>query len=164
MSDKDFPPNLEALLAEFARSGVRELHVRSGEFELFLSNDPRARAVVDRRREKPAAMPMSPVKGAATDPPPAAPAATSATTLPDDAIVVRAPNLGTFYRAPKPGTAFYVEVGSVIEAGAELCLIEVMKLFTAVRSEFGGRVHAVLAEDGSMVEAGQPLFAIVRDV
>jgi acetyl-CoA carboxylase biotin carboxyl carrier protein len=81
--------------------------------------------------------------------------------LPADAIIVRAPNLGTFYRAPKPGADDYVRIGSDVAKGQEICLIEVMKLFTAVRSEQAGRVHAVLAEDGAMVEAGQPLFALV---
>lgn len=83
--------------------------------------------------------------------------------MPQGAIIVSAPNLGTFYRAPKPGAANYVEVGSKVNAGDELCLIEVMKLFTAVRAEAAGTVHSVLVEDGAMVEGGQPLFALVRD-
>jgi acetyl-CoA carboxylase biotin carboxyl carrier protein len=82
--------------------------------------------------------------------------------LPADAFIVTAPNLGTFYRAPKPGAEDYVKVGSQVQAGDEVCLIEVMKLFTAVRSNVSGRIHSVLAEDGSMVEAGQPLFAVMR--
>ncbi|MFD2578913.1 acetyl-CoA carboxylase biotin carboxyl carrier protein [Novosphingobium colocasiae] len=73
------------------------------------------------------------------------------------------PNLGTFYRAPKPGAANYVEVGSKVKAGDELCLIEVMKLFTALTAETSGTIHSVLVDDGEMVEGGQPLFALVRD-
>ena len=75
-------------------------------------------------------------------------------------MIITAPNLGTFYRAPKPGAAPYVEVGSSFAIGDELCLIEVMKLFTSVRAEQAGRLLAILAEDGAMVEAGQPLFAM----
>lgn len=78
-------------------------------------------------------------------------------------MVVSAPNLGTFYRAPKPGAANYVEIGSRVKAGDELCLIEVMKLFTAVRADVDGVIHSVLVEDGGMVEGGQPLFALTRD-
>lgn len=74
--------------------------------------------------------------------------------------MIEAPNLGTFYRSPKPGAAPYVEVGQAIAAGQDLCLIEVMKLFTALRSEVIGTVVAVLVEDGAMVESGQPLFAV----
>jgi acetyl-CoA carboxylase biotin carboxyl carrier protein len=56
-----------------------------------------------------------------------------------------------------------VEVGERVEKGAELCLIEVMKLFTTVRSEVTGTIEAVLVEDSAMVEAGQPLFAVRAD-
>ena len=87
---------------------------------------------------------------------------TAPADLPADAVIVRAPNLGTFYRSPKPGAPAYVEVGSIVAQGDELCLIEVMKLFTSVTSREPGRIHAVLVEDGAMVEADQPLFAIVR--
>ncbi len=75
--------------------------------------------------------------------------------------MVRAPNLGIFYRSPKPGSKAFVEVGSTVAADTEVCLVEVMKLFTTVRAGHAGKVHAVLADDGAMVEAGQPLFAIV---
>ena len=91
------------------------------------------------------------------------PAVAAPSALPAGATIVPAPNLGTFYRAPKPGAANYVEVGSKVAAGEELCLIEVMKLFTAVRADESGTVHSVLVEDGAMVEGGQPLFALLRD-
>ena len=50
-----------------------------------------------------------------------------------------------------------------MKAGDELCLIEVMKLFTALCAEEAGTIHAVLVEDGAMVDAGQPLFVLVRN-
>jgi acetyl-CoA carboxylase biotin carboxyl carrier protein len=91
---------------------------------------------------------------------PAAPAATAGGAVPADAIIVCAPNLGTFYRSPKPGAPAYVEIGSMVSPGDELCLIEVMKLFTSVTSKEAGRIHAVLVEDGAMVEADQPLLQL----
>lgn len=148
-------PDIDALMAEFARSGVRELHVRHGGFELYLANDPalggRGISYVPSRRAAPAA-PIAPK-----------PVSAGLHDLPEGAILVRAPNLGTFYGAPKPGAAAYVAVGDVVAAGDELCLIEVMKLFTTIRADVAGRVHAILVEDGTMVEAGRPLFAIVAD-
>lgn len=159
MSETIISAELEALLAEFARSGLRELHIRRGSFELYLSNDVNASSGPSTSLARPA---EGATEGAVAPPPapaPLGPAASAA--LPEGAFVAKAPNLGTFYRAPKPGAAAYVELGEDVEQGAELCLIEVMKLFTAVRSERSGRVHAILAEDGAMVEAGQPLFAIV---
>jgi acetyl-CoA carboxylase biotin carboxyl carrier protein len=162
MTGHDFPDALKQLLDEFSRSGIRELHIRKPDFELYLSTDasaarPQAAApVAARPSASPAAQPVAAPKAIAA---PIAPIS----SLPDDAVIINAPNLGTFYRAPKPGAANYVEVGSKVQAGDELCLIEVMKLFTAVRAGASGTVHAVLVEDGAMVEGGQPLFALVRD-
>ena len=75
-------------------------------------------------------------------------------------VVVRAPNLGTFYRAPKPGAPPYVAVGQRVEAATEVCLIEVMKLFTSVRAGVAGTVREMLVEDAELVEFDQPLFLI----
>lgn len=158
MADPIVDEALETLIAEFARSGVRELHLRRDGFEVYLSNDSASPTIARN------SIPAAPIPTAAPPPSAAAPASEDLiATLPENAVVVRAPNLGTFYRAPKPGAAVYVEVGSTIAVGAELCLIEVMKLFTAVQSDTAGRVVAVFAEDGSMVEADQPLFAIVSE-
>jgi len=78
-------------------------------------------------------------------------------------VAVRAPNLGTFYRAPKPGSPPFVEVGDTVESGTELCLVEVMKLFTSVQSEQKGVVKAVVAKDAELVETDQPLMYIKPD-
>ncbi|MGE4303205.1 MAG: acetyl-CoA carboxylase biotin carboxyl carrier protein [Novosphingobium sp.] len=166
MSEMLFSDALKQLMDEFSRSGIRELHVRKADFEIYLSTDPSAG-----RYQPVAAVPIAappatppPIPAVSTTSVPVGPSfETAATTLPDNAIVVTAPNLGTFYRAPKPGAANYVEVGSKVKAGDELCLIEVMKLFTALRADQSGIIHAVLVEDGAMVEGGQPLFALVKD-
>src|SRR6267154_1689424 len=77
--------------------------------------------------------------------------------------VVRAPSLGTFYRSPKPGSPPYCEAGQFIGSEQELGLLEVMKLFTTVRSGVPGTVREILAKDGEMVEFDQPLFLIEPD-
>lgn len=167
MTEITLPPNLHALIREFEASQVRELHVRRGDFEVYLSKDPNSRGLsIQAAAPAPLATvvsPASPAPAAEIRSPAAVTAKPGKVDIPKGAFIVNAPNLGTFYRAPKPGAPFYVEVGSQVAAGDELCLIEVMKLFTAVRSETAGRVHAVLVEDGAMVEGGQPLFALVRD-
>lgn len=151
--------DLERLLAEFATSGLRELHVRHDGLEIYLSTDTDALGfdapgVVVQR----SVAGVPPVAAA----PPVVPAAASAPQeWPDGAVTVKAPYLGTFYRSPKPGSPPYVERGDTIDADAELCLVEVMKLFTAVRAGTTGTVHAILAADGDMVAADQPLFVIL---
>lgn len=74
--------------------------------------------------------------------------------------LVTAPLLGTFYRAPRPGAPPFVEVGSEVEEDTVVAIIEVMKLMNTVRAGRRGRVTAVLAADGALVEYGQPLLRI----
>jgi len=78
-------------------------------------------------------------------------------------IDVTAPLLGIFYRAPRPGAAPYVEVGSVLEEGTVIGIIEVMKLMNSVRAEVRGTVVEILAADGSAVEQGQVLLRVARE-
>ena len=97
--------------------------------------------------------PITPVSGGSQ-------AKVASARVPDHWVAVRAPNLGTFYRAPKPGAAPYVSVGQTVDADAEVCLIEVMKLFTSVLAGVAGTVRKVLVEDAELVEYDQPLFLI----
>jgi acetyl-CoA carboxylase biotin carboxyl carrier protein len=75
-------------------------------------------------------------------------------------VVVESPMLGTFYRAEAPGAAPFVEVGSAVEPGATLCIIEVMKMMNSVVAEVSGTVVEVCAENGHLVEYGQPLVRV----
>jgi len=75
-------------------------------------------------------------------------------------FVVRAPMLGTFYRAPAPGEAPYVQSGDVVGEDDTIGLIDVMKLFTQVPAGVAGRVVEIVAQDAALVEYGQPLVLI----
>jgi biotin carboxyl carrier protein len=68
--------------------------------------------------------------------------------------------VGVFYRAPEPGAAPFVEVGSVVAEGATLGLVEVMKMFNGVTSPVAGEVVEVLVGNDEFVEFGQPLFRL----
>lgn len=158
------PQDVEGLIELFKASTWDELHVQVGEFELFLSNDPKA--IGPGQAAAQAGAPAAVVAPAALAAPASAtPAAATAghaatASIPDGLIAIRAPNLGTFYRAPKPGAPPYVEVGQAIEASTEVCLIEVMKLFAPVAAGVRGVVREVLAKDGQMVEFDMPLLLI----
>ena len=80
--------------------------------------------------------------------------------VPAGAVAVRAPMIGTFYRAPQPGAAPFVDVGSRIEAGATLCIIEVMKLMNTVQAEVAGTVREIRVADARPVSAGEVLIVI----
>jgi acetyl-CoA carboxylase biotin carboxyl carrier protein len=95
---------------------------------------------------------------------PARPVAERETTGHADApagwTIIKAPSLGTFYRAPKPGAPVFTDIGARVTGDTELCLIEVMKLFTTLRAGISGTVAEIYAKDGDLVEFDQPLFLI----
>lgn len=75
-------------------------------------------------------------------------------------VEIRAPIVGTFYRAPAPDAPPYVKEGDRVEKGQVLCIIEAMKLMNEIESEVSGIVRKILVENGEPVEYGQPLFLI----
>ncbi len=139
---------VEALVRLFERSDWHELRLETDGLKLVLSKDADA-APIDLAAE---------AAGASAEQAQPVPAPEE---VPADGLVpITAPNLGTFYRAPKPGVAPYVEVGQQIGEATEVCLIEVMKLFTPVRAGISGRIAKACVEDGEMVEFGAPLFLV----
>jgi len=75
-------------------------------------------------------------------------------------IVIPAPMVGTFYRAPSPDTEPYVNVGDEIEAGQVICVIEAMKLMNEITADLDGEILEILVEDGQPVEYDQPIFRV----
>ena len=73
---------------------------------------------------------------------------------------VTAPMVGTFYSAATPGAKSFVDIGSEVNVGDTLCIIEAMKMMNQIESDKAGRVTAVLVKNGEPVEFGQPLFII----
>lgn len=75
--------------------------------------------------------------------------------------VVRAPMVGTFYRAPSPGSPPFVEVGDRVKPGDTLCIIESMKMMNHIQADKAGSIEAILEENGKPVQFDQPIFTIV---
>ena len=151
---------VEVLIRLFEQSDWRELRLETDGLKLVLSKNADAvplRSIVEMSPEDDAA--ASP-DHAPPAPPPDAPASPADAAPTDGLIPITAPNLGTFYRAPKPGAAPYVEVGQEIGETTEVCLIEVMKLFTPVRAGISGQIAKACVKDGEMVEYGAPLFLV----
>lgn len=150
-----------------ASSQFSEFRIRQGDLEIELRRGAAGALAV--AAPAPALLPM-----AATAPPvppvptaaslSAAPAslarAPAAAPWPADAVVIRAPMVGSFYRCPEPGAAPFVELGQVVDADTTVCIIEVMKLMNSIRAGGPGRVVEVLVADGTAVEYGQPLIVI----
>jgi acetyl-CoA carboxylase biotin carboxyl carrier protein len=91
---------------------------------------------------------------------PAAPAQAAVETVDDGFDTVESPIVGTFYRAPSPDSDNYVEVGSIVEKGQTLCIIEAMKLMNEVEADFKCRIVKILKENAQPVEYGDPLFLV----
>ncbi len=75
-------------------------------------------------------------------------------------VEIRAPMVGTFYRAPTPEAPPYVEVGQTVEPGQVICIIEAMKLMNEIKSEIRGKVLEILVDNTEPVEFGQPMLLI----
>jgi acetyl-CoA carboxylase biotin carboxyl carrier protein len=78
----------------------------------------------------------------------------------DELITVPSPMLGTFYRAEGPGHEPFVELGSQVEPDTTICIIEVMKMMNSIPAGVRGTVVEVCAENGTLVEYGQPLYRV----
>jgi acetyl-CoA carboxylase biotin carboxyl carrier protein len=112
-------------------------------------NAPASQASAPAARSAPVAPASAPVKEA---PKPVA--------IPEGMVAIKAPMVGVFYAAPEPGKPPFVTVNAVVKAESTVAIIEVMKVFNAVSAGVNGVVTEVLAQNGQLVEYGQPLFLV----
>ena len=144
---------LKKLIDLVEASGIAELEITEGEEKVRI-----AKSIAG------APMMMAPQPQYFQAGAPAAPAAPVVAAPAEDAIpeghVVRSPMVGTFYRAPAPGSKNFAEVGQSVNAGDTLCIIEAMKLLNEIEADQGGVIKAILVENGQPVEYGEPLFVI----
>jgi len=145
---------LKTLIDLVADSGIAELEITE--------DDSKVRIV--KFSQTPPAPPLAPAPQAvvAAAAPVAQAAAAPAAPAPevDTGHTVKAPMVGTFYRAPNPGAAPFVEVGQSVKEGDALCIIEAMKLLNEIEADKSGVIKAILIDNGEPVEFGQPLFVI----
>lgn len=147
---------LKKLIDLVEESGIAELEVTEGEEKVRIT---RVCAHAPATYTQP--IPTFHVPSVATSNMPAAPAPAAHTAAPPDhEMTVKSPMVGTFYRAPSPGAKKFVDIGSQVNIGDTLCIIEAMKLMNEIESDRAGTVKAILVEDGQPVEYGEPLFII----
>ncbi len=145
---------LRELLTFLGESDIQELRLEGDDFRLVV------------RRNLPAAAPTAPAAPPlpAAAPTPPAPVAESPSPPPptsrSDLQPLTAPMVGTFYRSPAPGEPAFVELGSRIQAGQPVCILEAMKLMNELEAEISGEVVEILVESGTPVEFGQVLMRI----
>lgn len=151
---------VKKLIELLEQSDVAEIEIHEGEESVRISRQVSGGAAMP--FYMPQGMPM-PMAGAAPQPAAAPAPAQSAGDDGEDAItgkLVRSPMVGTFYRAPSPGSKAFVEEGQSVKAGDTLCIIEAMKILNQIESDHSGTVKRILVENGQPVEYNQPLFLI----
>ncbi len=152
---------IQDLIKFVAKSGVSEVEIEQKDFKITIKTPAGRKEVQVIAAPAPAYPVATPLPVAAAPvaaPAPAAPAA--APTTDSKYITVKAPMIGTFYRAAGPGKPVFVNVGDEIKAGKTICIIEAMKLFNEIESEVSGKIVKVLVDDAKPVEYDQPLFLV----
>ncbi len=150
---------VKKLIELLEESGIAEIEISEGEESVRISRYPTGNAAPQAPIVHYAAPAPAPAQAAA----PAAPApqaASPAAPAPRADHTVTAPMVGTFYAAATPGAKAFVEIGSEVNVGDTLCIIEAMKMMNQIESDKSGRVTAILVKNGDPVEFGQPLFII----
>ena len=155
---------IQDLIKFIAKSGVTEVEIEKQDFKITIKADPGKRRSMPEMQPAPVAIPVAPAPVALPIPTaaPVTPAPAAAPAEDNEArfVTIKSPMIGTFYRKPAPDKPYFVEVGASIQKGSVLCVIEAMKLFNEIESEFAGKVVKILVEDNSPVEYDQPLFLI----
>ena len=141
---------VKKLIELLEESGIAEIEIHEGEESVRISRNAVAAAPV---AAAPAPVAAAPVAAA-----PTAEAAPAEEKI--EGHVLNSPMVGSFYRAPSPGAASFVDVGSKVSVGDTLCIIEAMKLLNQIEADKGGTIKAILVENGQPVEYNQPLFII----
>lgn len=145
---------VKKLIEMLEESGLAEIEIREGEESIRISRASSAAPSISATPSPPVAVPATTPELSATaksEPPVAA--------IPPGHVVT-SPMVGTFYRAASPDSAPFVEVGSQVELGDTLCIIEAMKMLNEIEADKSGVIRAIQKENGQPVEYGEPLFII----
>jgi len=157
---------IQSLIKFVAKSGASEVKLEMEDIKITIrtgsnySNTPETTIVQQIPvAQAPSSAPAAPAPAA---PEASAPASSDTKKTDDDSkyITIKSPIIGTFYRKPSPDKPPFVEVGSTINQGDVLCVIEAMKLFNDIESEVSGKIVKILVDDSSPVEFDQPLFLV----
>lgn len=147
------------LIDFIAKSGLNEVDIETKELKLHVKREPDQKIFKSTPVAAAAVAPVTQTLAAATQPKAAdTPAVSGKTTL-----EIKSPMIGTFYRSSNPDTPSFVNVGDKVSKGQTVCIIEAMKLFNEIESEFSGTVVKVLVENSTPVEYDQALFVVEPD-
>jgi acetyl-CoA carboxylase biotin carboxyl carrier protein len=147
--------DIKAIIDLMKKNSVSEFELERQDFKIRLRRGGNGGIPAVQYEEAPSALPYATPAPAVAAPmvSPPAPAASNE-------LEIKSPMIGTFYRAPSPESASYVEVGTEVNADTVVCIIEAMKVMNEIKAEVKGVVTQVLVENAKPVEFGQPLFKV----
>jgi acetyl-CoA carboxylase biotin carboxyl carrier protein len=148
--------DIKAIIDLMRKNSISEFEMEKQDFKIRLKRGPNGGLpVVSLDEPGPVAAVAAPLQVPAPPPLAAIPPAPAT-----GEIEIKSPMIGTFYRAPSPESANYIEVGAEVNADTVVCIIEAMKVMNEIKAEVKGVITQVLVENGKPVEFGQPLFKV----
>ena len=147
--------DIKAIIDLMRKNSVSEFELEKEDFKIRLKRGSNGGAVVGSAEEAPV---LAYVQPAVALPAAAAPAPAPAPASAE--LEIKSPMIGTFYRAPSPEAAPYIEVGTEVNPETVVCIIEAMKVMNEIKAEAKGAITQVMVENAKPVEFGQPLFKL----
>lgn len=156
---------IQDLIKSVNKSNIGELSIQQGDFKITIKQKKEniqafANPAYFMPQQPSFPQTAQPQLAASAQPEAAKPAAQEDSMANANHLIIKSPMIGTFYRRASPDKPALVEVGSEVEVGQPVCVIEAMKLFNEIESEISGKIVKVLVDDASPVEYDQPLFLV----
>lgn len=152
---------IQDLIKFVSKSGVNEVELETSDIKIVIRTGKTAAPVMYQQAPMQYAQaPLNMVNNVAETA--LTPVAPTAAPVNEEAkyITIKSPMIGTFYRSAGPDKPLFVNVGDEISVGKPVCIIEAMKLFNEIESEFTGKIVKILVNDATPVEYDQPLFLV----
>ena len=146
--------DIKAIIDLMKKNSVTEFELEKQDFKIRLKRGANGGGGGGSSEELPA------VAGGAPAALPAAAPASPAPVAVSNELEIKSPMIGTFYRAPSPEAASYIEVGAEVNPETVVCIIEAMKVMNEIKAEAKGVITQVMVENAKPVEFGQPLFKV----
>jgi acetyl-CoA carboxylase biotin carboxyl carrier protein len=147
--------DIKAIIDLMKKNSVSEFELEKQDFKIRLKRGGNGGVIAGSYEDNPVLTYSQPVAAGTAVASPAPVAAPVSTEL-----EIKSPMIGTFYRAPSPESASYIEVGSEVNPDTVVCIIEAMKVMNEIKAEAKGQITQVLLENAKPVEFGQPLFKL----
>jgi acetyl-CoA carboxylase biotin carboxyl carrier protein len=154
---------IKDLIKLVSKTGIGKVKIESEGFKISIDGGTTSNGEQPIIVQAPVAQPLvaAPVAPVVAPVVPATPAAPAVAENDDSKYVtIKSPMIGTFYRTPGPDKDPFVNVGSTIQAGSKLCIIEAMKTFNEIEAEISGKIVKVLVDNATPVDYDQPLFLV----